>query len=287
MFLDVVFFVLGVALLVAGAYVLVTGGSRLAKAFGVPSVLVGLTVVAWGTSAPELVVSLTAALGGSPDIMLGNVMGSNVANVGLILGIAIMLLGLPGARDGVLSLVDGLILTVLFGWVTVRSIVQGLQDADESGSIEHRFRDIMIGLALTAVGAAGLIFGGRWIVESASNIALGLGASDIVIGLTLVAVGTSLPELAASLMAAVRHEPGLALGNVVGSNLFNLLAVAGPVAMIKEVPVGPEIHGREMPSLVISTLLLAAVLVVRGRIHRMIGVGLLVLYVACVIWWIT
>ena len=309
MLFDVFIFLLGVAFLVAGAWSMVTGGSRLAGALGVPSVLVGLTVVAWGTSAPELVVSLMAALRGSTDLMLGNVIGSNVANVGLILGISVLFLSPPGDRslwrlevpallvgtalftilglDGKLDRPDGIILMILFGWVTVRSIVQGMGRVHDERSNEGRGRGIIIGLILTGAGTGAMILGGRWIVDSASQIARMLGASEIVIGLTLVAVGTSLPELAATLIAAARRESGIALGNVVGSNLFNLLAVGGPVAVIKDVPVPRDIISREIPSLWIMTLALAAVLASRGRIPRVLGAAMLIAYAAGVIWWIT
>ena len=308
MLADVLIFTLGVAMLVAGAWALVSGGSRLATALGVPPVLVGLTVVAWGTSAPELVVSLTATLRGSSDIMMGNLIGSNVANVGLILGVTLLLVGPPGDRslwrlempvlllgtilfgvfasNGVLGPVEGAVLMTLFGFVTIRSISSGLGTNGDADSPSTRGRGIMMGSILTVVGAGGLILGGRWIVDSASNIARALGASEVVIGLTLVAVGTSLPELAATLMAAARRESGIALGNVVGSNLFNLLAVGGPVAIISDVRFNASDIMGEMWGLAVMTLALALVLALRGRIHRAFGAALLILYAVSVVRWI-
>ncbi len=306
--LDLLIFAAGVALLLGGAWATVSGGTRLAAALGVPPVLVGLTVVAWGTSAPELVVSLVAALRGNQDLMLGNVMGSNVANVGLILGSAALVMSPPGDRslwklempvlavgtalfwffcaDGDLGRLEGVALMMLFAAVTVRSIRAGLANGSSDHSPAERERGILRG-GLTALGGCiGLVAGGQVIVISATRIAEALGAPQVLIGLTLVAVGTSLPELAATLVAAARRESGLALGNVVGSNLFNLLAVTGPVALIEPVPVDGGILGRELPSLAVSTLLLALVLTIRDRIPRILGAALLVLYAATVAWWI-
>ncbi|HPF34451.1 MAG TPA: calcium/sodium antiporter [Candidatus Krumholzibacteria bacterium] len=311
MLLDGLLFAAGVALLVGGATALVSGGTRLAGALGVPPVLIGLTVVAWGTSVPELIVSLLAALSGRGDMMLGNVMGSNVANIGLILGAAAVLMAPPNDRsmwkleipllilgtalfwvlslDGTLGRRDGLGLMALFGYVTVRSIGGGLRDARArraAAPADTPPAGLASGALLTALGMAGLVLGGRWIVDSSVRIAESLGAPEVVIGLTLVAVGTSLPELATTLVAAYRRESGIALGNVVGSNLFNLLAVAGPVAIIHPVPVGRELMAREFPSLGLMTLALVLVTLTRGAIGRVAGAGLLILYAALLAWWI-
>jgi len=310
--LDLLLFGAGVTLLVGGATALVSGGTRLAGALGVPPVLIGLTVVAWGTSVPELIVSLMAALSGRGDMMLGNVMGSNVANIGLILGTAAVLMAPLNDRsiwklempvlllgtalfwglvvDGSLGRVDGAVLMVLFAYVTIRSIRDGLNDARArrraATAGEAPPTGMISGALLTALGMAGLVLGGRWIVDSSVRIAAALGAPEVVIGLTLVAVGTSLPELATTLVAALKRESGIALGNVVGSNLFNLLAVAGPVAVIHPVPVGHELMEREFPSLAIMTLALVLVTLTSGRIGRVAGVGLLSLYAALLVWWI-
>lgn len=311
MLADLLLFGAGVALLVGGATALVSGGTRLAAALGVPPVLIGLTVVAWGTSVPELIVSLLAALSGRSDMMLGNVMGSNVANIGLILGAAALLMAPPNDRslwrlempllllgtvlftvlatDGRLGRVDGLILMALFAVVTVRSIGGGLRDARARRAAAPEQAPpagLASGTLLTALGMAGLVLGGRWIVDSAVRIAEALGAPEVVVGLTLVAVGTSLPELATTLVAAYRRESGIALGNVVGSNLFNLLAVGGPVALIHPVPVGGELMAREFPSLLIMTAALVLATLTRGNIGRPAGGGLLVLYAGLLAWWI-
>lgn len=312
MLLDLLIFGAGVALLVGGATALVSGGTRLAAALGVPPVLIGLTVVAWGTSVPELIVSLLAALSGRSDMMLGNVMGSNVANIGLILGTAAVLMAPPNDRsiwklempllllgtalfwvlalDGGLGRVDGVLLMALFAVVTVRSIRGGLRDARArraAAPSEEPPAGLVSGAVLTALGMAGLVVGGRWIVDSSVRIAEALGAPEVVIGLTLVAVGTSLPELATTLVAAFRRESGIALGNVVGSNLFNLLAVGGPVALIHPVPVGRELMAREYPSLLIMTAALVLATLTRGRIGRAAGAGLLLLYAALLAWWVS
>lgn len=312
MLLDALLFALGVACLVGGAWALVSGGGRLAAALGVPPVLVGLTVVAWGTSAPELVVSLTAALKGNTDIMLGNVMGSNVANVGLILGAAILLLGPSGDRslwrlempvllvgtalfvllglDGHLGPLDGALLMLLFAVVTLVSIRGGIAASrarnGPGGSPRASGRVIIMGGVMSLAGCGAMVLGSQLIVESATRIAQALGAPEMIIGLTLVAVGTSLPELATTLVAAVRKESGIALGNVVGSNLFNLLAVGGPTALLADVTVTRRPSDPETMTLLVSTGALALVLVARERIPRAAGFALLILYALCVAWWI-
>jgi len=315
--LDVLIFVAGVSLLVAGAWALVSGGSRLATVLGVPPILVGLTVVAWGTSVPELVVSVMAVLQGRSDMMLGNIIGSNVANIGLILASAAVIMSPQNDRslwrlempvllvatalfavfclNGLLGRFEGVVLMCLFAVVTFRGIDGGLRQArrdreNSSGSASISTtggdRGIMVAVALTVFGVGSLVFGGHWIVVSATRIATRLGASEIVIGMTLVAVGTSLPELATTLIAAIRRESGIALGNVVGSNLFNLLAVGGPVALLRPVEVAPSLMTREIPSLGLMTLALVAVTLTSRRISRGAGVALFMLYAVMVAWWI-
>lgn len=261
--LTALLFVLGLALLVAGAELLVRGASRLAAAFKVPPLIIGLTVVAYGTSMPELAISVNAAWSGSPDIALGNVLGSNIFNVLLILGlsalvtplvvsrqlirldvpimIGVSLLALGLALDGRIGRMDGVLLfagALIYTTFLVRKGRREGAQADSEFEREYGAHDGLTrrGLAFNAVlvlaGLGLLVLGSRWFVDGAVSLARWLGLSDLVIGLTIVAAGTSMPEVATSVIASLRGERDIAVGNVVGSNIFNLLAVLGLTGLI-------------------------------------------------------
>lgn len=264
-------FVAGLVLLVAGAESLVRGASRLALAAGISPLVVGLTVVAYGTSAPEMAVSVKSALQGEvgADLALGNVVGSNIFNVLFILGMSatiaplvvnqrlvwldvpiligasalVLLLGL----DGRISRLDGLL---LFGGAVAYTAFLIVQSRRESKAMKQEYEEALgaepprsaagwlANLALVAAGLALLVLGARWLVESAISVARVFGVSDFVIGLTIVAAGTSMPEVATSVIATIRGERDIAVGNVVGSNLFNLLAVLGLSSIVSPNGVG-------------------------------------------------
>ncbi|HUT97850.1 MAG TPA: calcium/sodium antiporter [bacterium] len=244
----------GFAALVVGADLLVRGSSKIAAGFGVPPVVIGLTLVAYGTSAPEFAVSTAASLRGAGAIALGNVTGSNIANIGLILGLAslvrplevestlvkreaplliLLSLGVPLLfLGGVLERWAGILLFaggIGFTWWSLASARSG---ADRPVREKLVARDWLLNLLFVGAGLAGLFFGGRWLVSGAVEMAGRLGVSERVIGLTIVAVGTSLPELATSMVAAVKGESDIAVGNIVGSNIFNLLFVLGGAATL-------------------------------------------------------
>lgn len=268
----------GIALLAGGAELLVRGASRLALSLGISPLVVGLTVVGYGTSAPELAVSLDAALTGRADIAMGNVVGSNIVNILLILGasavaaplvisrrlvrvdvplmIVVSLVALVMARDGRVSTVDGLILVagaIAYSWYAIStSRKETKAAADGVVPVPRGWRPVAWDLCRVAAGIAILVFGADLLVESATLLAKSLGISDMIIGLTVVAVGTSLPELATSLVAALRGEREIAAGNVIGSNLFNLLFVLGAAAAIapKGVAVAPAISAFDLPVMV-------------------------------------
>ncbi|WEN43820.1 Inner membrane protein YrbG [Thauera sp. GDN1] len=253
---QVLMFVLGLVTLVIGADVLVRGASRLAVSFGVSPLVVGLTVVAFGTSAPEMAVSVGSALAGSPDLAIGNVVGSNIANVLLILGISALItpllvdeqiirqeipimIGVSAllvvmALDGHLGLLESIVLFALVIAYTVFLVVQSrraskaVQDEFETGIPTSAWdRHWAVQTGLIAVGLVMLVVGADWLVDAAVGFARTFGVSDLVIGLTVVAVGTSMPEIATSIVAAIRGQREIAVGNVVGSNIFNILAVLG------------------------------------------------------------
>lgn len=259
--ISYIFLIVGLVLLVKGADWLVSGASVLARRFGLSDLTIGLTVVAFGTSMPELTVSLTAALGGNGGIAMGNVLGSNIANILLILGISALVLPLGVASRTVkieipLCLVmallvaalgilgagwnrlDGLILLAVFVGFLIYVWHAARQPGANAPEAAPPARQWGIGrsLLVIAAGLAGLIVGGRGVVMGAVDIARTWGVSESVIGLTLVAVGTSLPELATSIMAARQKNTDIAIGNVVGSNIFNIGLILGTTIAVKPIP---------------------------------------------------
>ncbi|MFH1844134.1 MAG: calcium/sodium antiporter [bacterium] len=312
MLYELFYFTLGIVLLVSGAWSLVTGGSRIAAQLGVAPVVIGLTVVAFGTSAPELFVCLVAAWRDNNDLMIGNVIGSNLANIGLILGSAALLMPVRVEKrlfrrqvpflifstivfaflswDRVLSHIDGGVLTLLFIVFMVYTVRFALKQKSENGRRsaslpgDSRPTGMVMSVAMVVGGIGFLSYGGHLIVESAVVIATELGASEAFIGLTLVAVGTSLPELATTVMASFRKESDIALGNVIGSNLFNLLGVAGPVALIQPVVTHANVRTHQLPVLVVVTILLWFM----GRqthVSRTWGGALLLIYLGIMVGW--
>ena len=302
-------FVLGLVSLVAGAECLVRGASRLAAALGVSPLVIGLTVVAFGTSTPELAVSVQAAWSAEGDLSLGNVIGSNVFNVLFILGISAvitplavahqllrldvpvmiavsvltLLLGLDGAigrLDGALFVTGMLVYT---GWLIRTSRRETAADAAVSSSTATRkagsTRRLLADIASILIGLALLVLGSRWLVQGAVAAATALGVSQLVIGLTVVAAGTSLPEVAASVAAAVRGERDIAVGNVVGSNIFNILLVLGLSSLVTPdgVRVSPAALGFDIPVMIATAVACLPVFYTGGTISRWEG-GLFLAY---------
>lgn len=260
--LNFVLIVVGFVLLIKGADFLVNGGSSLAKRFNVSDIAIGLTVVAMGTSAPELVVTIISGSQGQTDMVFGNIIGSNIFNVFVILGISAVIYPLTvqrnslwkevpyslftavlffllvndtmarGAEENILSRVDGIILLVLFGVFLIYIFMNMRRHPEEIDGEEIVVYGSVKTTAMILGGIAGLIFGGRLIVENAVVLAESWGMSKKLIGLTILAAGTSLPELATSAVAAFQKKSDLAVGNIIGSNIFNLLLVIGTTAVI-------------------------------------------------------
>jgi cation:H+ antiporter len=262
--MNLLLFLAGLTALVLGANLLVRGASKLALSFGISPLVVGLTVVAFGTSAPEVAVSVGAVLNGQTDIALGNVVGSNIFNVLFILGVSALivplvvnvqlirqevpimigasLLLLALSLDGKLGLIDGALLFALLIAYTVFLVVQSRREtkaaqdeyAQENKAAEAGAWDAKLPaqIALIVAGLACLVFGSEWLVTASIAFAKALGVSDVVIGLTIVAAGTSMPEVAASITAAIKGERDIAVGNVVGSNTFNLLGCLGLSSLV-------------------------------------------------------
>ena len=289
--IDTVFLVGGLALILLGANALTDGSAAVAKRFRISDLVIGLTIVAFGTSAPELVISVLSALNGSAEMAIGNVVGSNIFNVLMIVGCtslvlpiqvgkgtmskeiplvilasaALFFLGndvwLDGGSQNVVSRIDGLLLLCFF-LIFMRytfSIARSGQ-AEESGSEEQKIKEMPVWKSTLFIlgGLVGLIVGGQCFVDGASGIARSLGVSESIIGLTLVAGGTSLPELATSITAALKKKPGIAVGNVIGSNLFNIFFVLGCSATVSPLPLG-GITNLDLTVLMASALLFGLV----------------------------
>ncbi len=297
----------GFALLVLGGNYLVKGAAGLALKFNVSPMLVGITVVALGTSAPELLVSISAALRGMPDIVVGNVVGSNIANIGLILGVTAMIFPIAvkkrtlgfdfavmmGASilffitglTGLISRTDGIIfLVLLISYIVFSYVREYRSDAPEfaAGEIDPTVRQkpLILLLIFVAIGSVGLVFGAEWLVSGAEIVAVNFGVSDRVIAITLVAFGTSVPELAASVIAALKGEKDLSLGNLIGSNLYNILAVLGITAIIKPIAVADKVMQIDMWWLLGTSFAILPIGLIGMRIGRVGGILLFGAYLA-------
>lgn len=310
MLLDLVYVAAGLVLLVFGGDALVKGAVNLALRLGIPALIVGLTVVAFGTSAPELLVSVTAALDGAAGIAIGNVVGSNIANILLILGIPAIITTIHSSQidtrrgyytmlavtlafaalcfTGPLIWWHGLLLLAgLFAmiWDNIRSArahKAANAEAELEGVDEH-MPAWKIG-ALIVAGLVGLGVGANLLVTGAVNIARDLGISETVIGLTLVAIGTSLPELVTTIMAALRKQADVALGNVIGSNIFNILSILGVTSLIAPLHVDPAILLRDNWVMIAVALVLAPFVLFGRDIGRLTGVGFVAAYVGYSAW---
>ncbi|HOW83469.1 MAG TPA: calcium/sodium antiporter [Spirochaetota bacterium] len=315
----ILFFILGLVVLVLGADLLVRGASRLATAFGVSPLVIGLTIVAIGTASPEIAVSLKSAASGQGDLTLGNVLGSNIFNILFVLGITsiitpiiiaeqiirkdapivlgVSLLSLALALDGKLGWLDGALLLV--GLVAYTFFVLR-QSRAENRAVQNEFaqefgktgtpsaKGIITNIGFIVAGLGLLVIGSDWLVKSAVRIAKFLGVSELVIGLTIVAAGTSLPEVATSVIAALKKESDIAVGNAVGSNIFNLLGVLGIAALVAPdgVTVATRVMQFDLPVMIFVALVTLPIFYIDNRISRTEG-GLLlayyILYVTCVV----
>jgi cation:H+ antiporter len=305
MLVSIVVFFVGLIILYYGAEFLVEGSSRLAMSFGVRPLIIGMTVVSVATSMPELMVSLLAVGQGSSAIAVGNIVGSNIANIGLILGVSALLLPLQVPRglikrelpfmiavtvvlylmclDGQLGAVDAsilLLLLVLFIAYCVRyarHIGEDIKILEEPIACERckRGKDVFLIIG----GVIGLGFGAHWMVSSAVTIARVLGMSELLIGMTIVALGTSLPELAASLVSAAKGQMDISIGNVIGSNIFNILLVLGVCPLFRPIDIDPAILSYELPLVLLFSFALVPLCWHRFELGRAKGAFLLLAYI--------
>ncbi len=310
MLMDLVLTVLGLGILVVGGELTLRGAIGLARLLGVSAAMIGLTVVAFGTSAPELVVSLQATLDGSPDIAIGNVIGSNIANILLVLGVGALIAPLicdPGSvrRDGTammasMVLLAGLGLTgVINAWqgalmlVTLVAYITWSYRVDRKNGTavaDLHAREVeetagvpvatWLVLLYVVVGLLALIGGAKLLVDGAIGVARAAGISEPVIGLSLVAIGTSLPELAATAVAAWRRHTDVAVGNVLGSNLFNVMLILGTASMASPLPIADEFVRVDLWVMLGAGIVLIPVMVSGWKISRGEGILLLILYTA-------
>lgn len=289
-------FVVGLLGLFFGGEYLVRGASSIARRFGISPLVIGLTIVGFGTSAPEMLVSVNAALAGQPAIAIGNVLGSNIANILLILGVSAVIapLIIPArqlARDlafmllatGAIwvMLLDGMV-TRLEGGLLIAGLAVFLYMAFSAGSVPQEEDAVETSVPKSALMTVGglvlLVIGAHFLVDSASTIARTYGISEAVIGLTIVAVGTSLPELATSVIAAFRRQTEIAVGNVVGSNIFNIFGILGVTALIAPIPSEARFAMIDMPWVAGTAIGLSVLAVWLGGLPRVAGVVLLAAY---------
>jgi cation:H+ antiporter len=281
MVMQLLLLLLGFVLLILGASWLVNGASSLAKRFKVPELIIGLTIVAFGTSAPELVVNIVGSTDGLGDVVLGNVIGSNIFNLLLILGISGSILPIvvqsqtvwreipisllivflllflandPFSKEGVVGLGDGIVLLAFFAGFIIY-VIANLKKGVNAPADSIKLQPLPLSLFLLLAGLAGLIFGGRLVVNKAVEIARFYSLSEKLIGLTIISIGTSLPELATSVVAAMKKKSDLAIGNVIGSNIFNLSFILGVCALINPIDYNP-VFNSDLGVLGIATLLL-------------------------------
>lgn len=305
MLLDILLIIIGVALVLKGADFLTEGASALARRMHVPEIVIGLTIVAAGTSAPELFVSVVSALNGTPDLAVGNVVGSNTMNAMLIVGCAAMVAPMTISRstvrkdipfavmasilltcialDNYLGRIDGIILLLGFVVFMAYTLLQA-KNGQAEPQTEVRQLNPWLSLLFLVIGLAMLVAGSNVFVDSASSVAAALGVSEGVIGLTVVAGGTSLPELATSVVAARKGQSAIAIGNVIGSNVFNILLILGMTAVISPLQI-EGITTIDMAVMLISVILVWLFSFTRFTVERWEGASLVIGYLVY-LWWL-
>lgn len=308
--MSYILLIIGFLLLIKGADAFVSGSSSIAKTFNVPSLIIGLTIVAFGTSAPEAAVSITAALQGNNDMAIANVVGSNIFNLLFVVGIASMINPIrvqkstiikefpfailasvvlmilahdtkfQGYNQNLLTRADGLMLLALFSIFMFYLIEMAITSKEEMNIEEvSKTMPMSKSIIMSVFGVLGIIVGGDIVVKSASNIALSLGMSQNLVGLTIVAVGTSLPELVTSVIAARKGESDIAIGNVVGSNLFNILFVLGISSTIHNIQIHPIVF-IDMLVMIIVTVLAYIFSATKRNVNKWEGLILVLIYIA-------
>ncbi len=306
--MDYVLLLGGIVVLLISGKLLVMGGVELASYLKISKLVIGMTVVAFGTSAPELLVSISAALKGSPEIALGNVLGSNIANIGLVLAITALIVPIDVQKDSIrfdwpimmfsfillavfmfgnrITRIEGLVLVLLlvaYIWWEIRHSRQ--QMADNQDEIPEPKMSVWLALVLIIIASVGLAKGADWLVDGAVGIAKKLGISPRVISITIVAIGTSLPELTASVMAAIKKQLDISVGNIIGSNIFNIFSIVGFTALIKPMSFDHRPFIMDLSALIIIGLMLGGFMIFFGKrkIKRTEALIMLIFYVAYIV----
>ena len=307
MLLNIILLIVGLFVLILGGDFLVRGASNIALRLHISPLVVGLTIVAFGTSAPEMLISVKSALAGSPDLTMGNVVGSNICNLALVLGITCLIepiLVQPDsmkidwpvamgsslllyfvAQEGYIYRIEGIIFISLLILYTIFIIRRSRKETKSMRELEedlempdnptnNAWKDVVFLL----IGGLGLYYGSEWFVGGAQELARYLGVSERVIGITVLALGTSLPELVTAIVASLKKETDLALGNLMGSNIFNVLSILGVTSIITDIKVNPEIISHDMIPMMVITLLVLPMMITGRRIGRFEGGILLVIY---------
>lgn len=305
-------FIAGFYFLIKGASYLVDGASSIAKKFKVSNLMIGLTIVAFGTSAPELIVNLFASFRGSSDLAITNVVGSNIANILLILGVSAIIFPLAVKKGTVIKEIPLSFLAVLVLWLLANDMMIdhlsfsaltridgavliaffiifiyytfGLSKAEGEGEDIKEYKTWQ-SIIMVIAGVAALTLGGQWIVDGAIKIALRLGMSESLVGLTIVAVGTSLPELAASAVAAYKHKADIAIGNVVGSNIFNIFWILGISALVRPLVFSPILNV-DIYFMALVTLILFLFMFIgkKGILQKWQGVSMIIIYIIYIVY---
>ena len=298
--------IIGLIILIVGGDYLVRGSSSIALRLHLSPLVVGLTIVAFGTSAPELVISIQSALKGSPDIAMGNVVGSNICNLALVLGLTAVISPVKvqpnsirvdwpmtmGAsillylmvRESYLVALEGIMMVfilIVYLFFIIRQSRKDILSTKEETSSEipdAPSKQIWKDIVFILLGCTGLYFGSEWFVGSAKELALSIGVEERVVGLTIVALGTSLPELATAAVASYKGQTDLALGNLMGSNIFNILSILGITSIIKSIHVHEVILNKDLIWMLLITLMILPLMVMRREVGRVDGIILLIVY---------
>jgi len=309
--MTILFFVFGLTVIIAGAESLNRGAVSLASKLRISPIIIGLTVVAFGTSAPELVVSVTSALRNEPELAIANIVGSNITNILLILGATVAILPLKlnahtvkreipfailsvialllfvnnswlGSPNTIINLEGGVLIALFLLFLTYLTSLARTKQYPTQHAKEYSWA---LSIGLIIFGCAGLLLGGEWVVDNALSVARIIGFSETLVGLTIVAIGTSLPELVTSIVAAVHKQDGIAVGNVIGSNVFNILWVLGFTSMIQPLPVSSALNFDMLIMLAVTGLPLGCIALNRKHLlRRWHGVSFLLLYIVYLIY---
>ena len=299
LFIQIVFLVFGFVMLIKGADWFVDGASGIATKFGIPQLVIGLTIVAMGTSAPEAAVSISAAVSGNADITIGNIVGSNILNILIILGVSATITTISVAKstmkyetpfmiaitihlllfgfDGKIGLIDGIILLAAFATYLTYLFIMAKKSKDEHNDKPEKKMNIIKAIVFTIIGLGLIILGSNVTVDAATKIAEAFGVSERFIGLTIVALGTSLPELFTSVSAARKGNADIAIGNIVGSNIFNILFVVGLSSIIIPVPFASNFIFDTIVAIIAAVMLLLCCLKTKS-LKRWAGILMLISY---------